>query len=308
MTYPVVVYGVPYIPPPPPVKPFRRGTNKWHGWDGSVWDLGDFAGGVVFADGGASGFHMPPFERQTSISPAIAGSRYKGTRTAERPVDWNVLVWSDANSQEWLERDAGFAKTLWPDKTGVWEHTDPEGRSRFLRLRCDGGDLTSIERGDPHLQGWSLYQLQFVAEEPHWYGEEIVRSWSSPAPVDFFGTTGGPPFNISASSTIATATIDNPGDVAAWPTWTLKGPLTSISIEVNGGGLGLPNLAAGQTLVINTDPRVATAELDGVDVAGLVDPWDPREVPPGEAVPAAISVTGSGEVHLSLTPRYYRAW
>lgn len=308
MTYPAVVYGVLYVPPPPPVKPFRKGGNRWFGWDGSVWDLGDFAGGVVFADGGASGFHMPPFERQTSTSPAIAGSRWKGVRTAERPVDWNVLIWSDTSSAEWMERDAGFAKTMRPDKTGVWEHTTPDGRRRYLRLRYDGGDMPSIERGDPHKQGWSLHQLQLVAEEPYWYGEEILRSWGTPAQEDFFSTTSDHLFYISSASTIATATIPNPGDVSAHPIWTLTGPLTDITIEVNGGHLGLPDVAAGQTLIVNTDPRVATATLNGADVAGLVDPWDPRAVPPGEEVPTSIEVTGTGQVRMTIVPRYFRAW
>jgi len=293
------------------VKPFRPGQNRWFGWDGSVWDLGDRAGGVVFADGGASGFHTPPFEHHRTTSPALSGSKWRGVRTEERPVDWNLLVWSDNDSAEWRARDAGFNKTLRPDKTGVWEHTTPDGERRYLTLRYEGGEMVSLEKGDPHKAGYSLYQLQFIAEDPYWHGEEILRSWqpTSGSPgTSFFGTSGGPDFTIVPSSDISSASVPNPGDVSAWPIWTLIGPLTGINIQFNGGTLVAPDVAAGQTLVINTDPRVATATRNGADVMGLMDTWDPRALPAGAETGVSVTVSGVGTVRLSLVPRYYRAW
>lgn len=311
MTYPVVVYGVPYTPPAPPVKPFRAGQNRWFGWDGSVWDLADHAGGVIFADGGATGFHFPPFERQTTVSPAMSGTRWRGVRTAERPVDWNLLIWSDNSSEEWRARDAGFMKTLRPDKTGTWEHTTPEGKRRFLTLRYTESEMTSLERRDPHELGWSLYQVQMVAEDPYWHGESIVRSWTPPSGTDgedFFNEGEAPPFIITAASNITDAKLPNPGDVEAWPIWTFIGPLQNISVGFNGGEVALPNVAGGQTMVVNTDPRVATATRNGADVMGLVDTWDPRPIPAGGQAVMDVDVEGTGIVRASLEPRYYRAW
>jgi len=310
MSYPVVVIGVPYAPPPPPGGSFQRGTNTWTGWDGSRWDLGNTDGGVVFTDGGVTGLHMPPFEHLTSESPATSGARWRGVRTLSRPVDWNLLIWSDASSEEWRLRDSAFWRTMHPDKTGTWTHTTPAGTSRHLRLRYTGGEQAFPL--DPHEAGWVLYQPQMAADEPHWFGDEIVRSWGSPELVDFFNETAGPGddhlFFISAASNIENATLLNPGDVSAWPIWTLTGPLSAVSIEVNGGMLGLPDVELGQTLVVNTDPRVATATLNGADVAGLVNPWDPRPVPPGAEVPTQIVASGTGLVTVTLVPRYYRAW
>lgn len=310
-TYPVIVYGV--APPPPPVivKPFRPGQNRWFGWDGSTWDLGDWRGGVIFADGGVSGLSLPPFEHYRSTSPAASGSKWRGVRTQERPVDWNLLVFSKRDADEWREREAAFMKTLRPDKTGVWEHTTPSGERRYLTMRCEGGEMTSLERKDPHALGWSLHQLQFVAEDPYWYGAEILRSWAPPTGAEgasFFDPAGSPPFHITPSSNIDGASVPNPGDVAAWPIWTFIGPLTDITVTFNGGTLELPDVADGQALVVNTDPRVATATRNGADVMALVDTWDPRPLPPGEETGVTVSVSGTGTVRLSLAPRYYRAW
>lgn len=312
-TYPSIVHGVPYVPPPPPVKLFRPGRNRWFGWDGSVFDMGDKAGGVVFADGGASGLaEEPPFEHYRTVSPALSGSRYRGSHTAERPVDANVLIWSDEDSAAWRAVDSAFAKGICrPDKTVTWEHTTPEGEVRYLVMRFESRELTSRERDDPHRLGWSQYNIQFTAESPYWQGEEVLRSWTSTAAeeVPFFDPGGSPDYHISsAAGTVAEADIPNPGDVDAWPIWTFIGPLTDLSIEFNGGSLGVPDVAAGQTLVINTDPRVATATRNGADVMGLVDPWDPRPIPDGGQAPVGIEMTGTGLVRVSLVPRYYRAW
>lgn len=313
MTYPVVVYGAPHVPPAPPVKQFRPGHHKWIGWDGSEWsewNLGDWrVSGVCFADGELDGMDFPPFDRYTSTSPATAGSRFRGFRTAERTVDWNILVYSKKSSAEWLEVDRAFAATLGPGRTGVWEYTSPDGVTRSLRLRRVAGDGGPTM--DPALKGYALYQPQMVAEDPYWKGKEIVRAWGSPAQEDFFSDDDTHLFYISGASTLGTATMPNPGDVEAWPIITIdgtEGAMTNLSVEIDGGTVGLPDVALGEVLVVNTDPEVATALLDGVDVSGVCDPWDPRGLPPGEDVPVTIAATGTGTVSLSIVPRYFRAW
>lgn len=312
-TYPSIVYGVPYVPEPPPESPKRPGRNRWFGWDGSVVDMGDRAEGVIFADGGASGLgEEPPFVHHRTKSPALAGSRYRGTSTEERPVDANVLIWSDVNSAGWLERDRAFAKAFCrPDKTVVWEHTTPAGEVRYLTIRFESREHVSRERGDAHKAAWALYQMQYTAEDPYWHGAEEVRSWSSTAeaPEPWLDPDGSPPFHISqAAGTVDQADIPNPGDVDAWPIWTFIGPLTDLSVSFNGGTLDVPDVASGQTLVVNTDPRVATATRNGADVMGLVDTWDPRPIPSGGQAPVAINMTGTGVVRVTLVPRYYRAY
>jgi hypothetical protein len=253
--------------------------------------------------------HMPPFERYTSTSPASAGSRWRGVRTAERPGDWNLLVYSDGSSAEWLERDRGIWKTLVPEQTGILTATATDGKSRRLRLRYDGGDHGFS--ADPFKKGWALYQPMLVAEDPYWLGTEVVRSWAPENSQDFFSDDDTHLFFISAGSTLDTATIPNPGDVEAYAVITVdgtNGAMTNLSITIDGGTTALPDVGLGEVLVVDTDPAVATALLDGVDVAGECDPWDPRGLPPGADVPVTIAATGTGTVSMSLTPRYYRAW
>ena len=76
------------------------------------------------------------------------------------------------------------------------------------------------------------------------------------------------------------------------------------------GRLGLPDVIDGNTLVTDTDPRVATARLDGVDVTSTVDPWDPRPVPRkgSQTLEVSVAIAGAGTLTATIRPRYTRAW
>lgn len=308
MAYPALVYGVPYTPPAPRIPSWRGYTHRWTGHDGKPWNLSDYEGGVVLVPG-VEGMHMPEFDRHSSTSPALAGSRHRGSRTRDRGVEWAVLVWADESSEEWLKVDRAFWATMHPDRLGEWEVTAPDGQRRRLRCRYEGGTPHAYEY-DPAEAGWALYQPRLIAEEPYWLGDPVPRSWAGAEPRSFIPMTGQPVIwpRIGSSARFETATIDNPGDVAAWATWRLVGPLSGVVLTIDGGPLGVPDLEAGEVLVIDTDPRRSSARRDGVDVAGLVDPWNPRAIPPGKSVPITITWSaGSGTIDLEIVPRYFRA-
>lgn len=91
--------------------------------------------------------------------------------------------------------------------------------------------------------------------------------------------------------------------------WEAHGPFTSVTVGVGDSTVVAPiNAAAGQVLVIDTDPSVQAAFLDGVDVTEQLTQAEFGTIPPGTAVPLTLSMTGTGFITATYTPKYFRAW
>ena len=309
---------------------------SWVGADGSEWDLLSPSSGTLLM-AGARGFNMPPITQYTRDSPAVAGTRWAGSRTEPREVFWPLLVYSDAGSQAWIEYDRAFWSTLHPDHTGVWKVTHPNGDTRSLRCRFkdDGGQTYDI---DPSLVGWSAYGITLTAEQPYWEGEPVTRTWKASEPVSFFGAgTGGPPFTISPGSTLAKATMSNPGDVDAFPMWVLTGPMDSATVGQAGKLTQYQaSIADGRSVVIDTSPDqqrvveiasppspdaggpdvgsqawfdwISSAMASGTDrVLNLGSVAFNAPISPGKSVSLSLAMVGAGTVTAAISPLYYRA-
>src|SRR5690606_6365610 len=102
--------------------------------------------------------------------------------------------------------------------------------------------------------------------------------------------------------------LTNPGDESAWVKWTATGRVDGVSIELDGHTGALGALLEGQTVVIDTDPRVRSARLGGVDVTGDLGSYGFAPIPAGETVPVDIEMVGGGTLQASFRPRHDRAW
>lgn len=304
-----------YTPPIPPFVADWSGLAgmTWTGWDGSVWDLLDPSGGVFLAPT-VRGLSTPSHDRFTSSSPAIAGSRHRGHRVIEREITWNVWVVSDLGSDDWQAKDAAFHATMRPDRTGVWEITRHDGTRRRLTCRFVE-DATQTFDMDPTAHGWQLYQLILVAEQPFWLGDSVTQTFKNSDPVNFFGGVPGgfaAPFVIGAGSTIASATLTNPGEESASPVWTVTGPCTTVTLGVGPASVTLTApLAAGAVRVVDTRPnRLTVMDADGADKFSELSTTSQmlQVVPPGKSVPLSLSMSGTGTVRVDLSPLFRRAW
>lgn len=304
----IVLAGKPRIITPPIIGPDWVGLQfRWLGWDGSIWGLSRREAGTWLMPG-VRGLGFPTPTRYTKTSPALSGSRYRGHIVAERDVFWPLHIEGEDGSAAFVERDSAFWNTMHPDKTGVWEVTGPSGEVRLLRLRFagveEGQDSDAVEAG------WSNYGISLVAEQPYWEGQEVTGDWGVDAPVPFYDTGSSTNlFNISSGSNVTTATFTNPGDVEAYPVWRITGPTTEVTVGLNGRIIPIPFvIPSGQTLVIDTNPAALTAYMGGVDKTGLLGSADFASIPAGADVPLQITMNGTGQVFLSLVPRYYRAY
>jgi hypothetical protein len=308
--------GTPVPPAPPPVVPDTTWGAlgiTWEGWDGSTWELASPASPVWLTAAGTRGLNMPPTTRYTSEAPALAGSRWRGYRTGERSVFWPVYLYADSTEQ-WRAVDRAWWATMRPDRTGVWTVSQPDGTRRHLTCRFVD-DSDHVYGRDPFAQGWQLYGLNLVAEDPYWRGEPISRSFTAASSSNFYGpgVAAAPPYVISPSASTGTAAMPNPGDEPAWPVWTLTAPFTAATVGVDGRNIVVPfALAAGKTLTIDTRPDALTAvDSDGTDRVDDLGQVEFGSIPPGDSVPVTITLTGASTtsaVAVAIEPLHYRAW
>lgn len=281
-----------------------------------TFDLLDPASDVRLLQG-IRGLTMPPVKHYYDESPALDGSRWRGSRTEAREVFWPLLIRS-LTGDTFVDTDRLLWDTVRPDLTGVWGVAAPDGQKRMLTLRFkdegNGGYAT-----DPVKSRGAVYGVTFTAEDPYWRGEPIVRSWSVGTPDLFFnGVSKAPVFRISVASLVASATLSNPGDIPAWPVWTVYGSSTATTLGLAGHAITVPfTVASGKALVIDTNPTAQTAFLYDVVAGVLTNPvertkdlgtTDFATIPPGQSVTLALSLTGSGSIQCTLNPGYWRAW
>ena len=308
----VLLVGPSYVTPPESAPSLWTPLqHTWTDYRGTDWDLSQGLSGLALAPG-VRGMEMPTPTHYKITAPAVDGSFWRGTITPEREATWFLRVFSDAGSQAWIDHRSRFWKGLNPSRTGLWTVTQPNGVKRSLRVRFAG--LSDDSDDGSELFGWKLYQISLAAEDPFWLGEADRRTFVAPSAGENYygGAAGGgfgPPFYISAGSTTDSAAISNPGDVDAWPVWTVYGPTTSVSVGLNGRAIEFPmTLTAGQWVRIDTRPTDQQAiDHSGSDRTPQLGLVEFAEIPPGTNVPLTISMTGTGSVTVEVTPRYFLA-
>ena len=281
---------------------------QWIGWDGTAWDLATGVSGLGMMPG-VRGLHMPPTKHYKDTYPTTAGSRWRGYQIEEREVFWPIQVYSDYGTQEWLNHDKAFWRTMSPAKTGTWLVTQPNGTTRSLTLRFQDDGQTTFDI-DPSIVGWANYGITFTAEQPFWTEPEISRTFRPTGSSGFFSAAGsGSVINITAGSALSGASLYNPGDEPAYPIWEIVGPTSQATITVDGRSINIPfAVPSGSKLVIDTNPEVLSAVLGGVDRTQDLGSADFAQLPVGDVSTMSLNVVGSGYVSVRFTPRYYRAW
>lgn len=320
--------ALPYKVPPRPASPWRGIDLSWTGWDGSEWELTDPESGL-FLRPGIRGLHMPEFERQSSSSPAVPGSRHRGTTTKDREVFWPLYLYSDEGSPEFVARDRAFWNSLDPDLEGTWASVLPDGTRRTLDLRLINSDDDASN--DPVRRGWATYGITLLADQPYWLGETVKRSWGADDVRPFYITaadraTYGYPDDaltyLSPGGALGSATFTNDGDVPIYPVWTVVGGTTAASFGVGGKNVIVPfTIPVGYAVQLDTDPvngqvlwygqwdAVNKVIKSPVDRTAELDPASSFvAIPRGQDRPLSISMTGAGVIIAEVRNKYRRAW
>lgn len=125
-------------------------------------------------------------------------------------------------------------------------------------LRCRPRSL-KLPRQHDVAQRWIEAVVEFYASDPWWYDvSDSSQDFAIGTPATFFPLF---PMRLASSDVFADTTIDNTGDVEAWPVWIITGPATSIVLRNLTTGklltIAVP-LSAGETVTVDTTRGVKT--------------------------------------------------
>lgn len=184
--------------------------------------------------------YAPPARIATRPTPGQAGVRFEGAGHAEKrtvaSIQWEA---EDEVALRHLTRELVLAM----DPTrgmGTLRNTAPDGAVRELYCVVEGG-MGLVERfPDTSTDTTQRAVVTFLAPDPYWYDPDpFTRTWATSAAseVPWFP---GPPFVLSAPPNLGPQTIENTGEVEAWPIWTFRGPYTGFTVA---------NMTSGKLLV-----------------------------------------------------------
>lgn len=285
----------------------------WYAPDGTVWPLMDEDVGWFTLDEGISGLDAAAITI-SSDRRQRGGIRVRHIQPEQRVITWPLHVYSDSSHGEFVARWRAVMRAftcttrLGP---GWLEIARPDGSARRVAAFYQEGFEGA--RGLGVLSDTAVITL--VAEDPYWQDTEptvIRRAHAVGAPfLDPFPT-------VSSSQVLGDTTINNPGDVEAWPEWTITGPASGLTATIATGqsftldpsATSHGNLLGGEQATIRTDPAQIRGPGGEVWTGALNWPgavlWG---LPPGEhAVTFAVAGSGPGSsIELLFYARYESA-
>jgi len=263
------------------------------------------------------GVGMTPWRWEQLPSPeghgALLTTAYAGVRTVDVPV----LVYGPDFAARW----AALAGALNPGGgDGTLRVVRSDGKVRDLVCRyvsgleranrnamdADEGGVI-LPDGTTAVGRWAVAPLSFQAAEPFWLGNAVTVTFSPDEQTVFFPIL---PVNLSPVGIYSSAKVENAGDVAAWPVWTIRGPGEALRLEnVDTGEVFALDytLLDGEAVTIDARPgrKVVTSSLGG-DLWGRVTAWQMWAIGAGGAtVRVSLGNTGDNtQVSLWYRPRY----
>jgi len=252
-----------------------------------------------------SGHVMPPFRRDERWIGQMG--IITGIRADAREVFLPLLVRSN-NLQEAMRLCAQYWNPL--DGDGNLRVIDDSNHVRILKCRyVDGLEGDGRNSGS----GWQKIGLRLRALQPYWQDEEYQDFMFVMAPPVVFFQTAFFPLHISKSSIDGSLTVNNPGEVEAYPIIIVQGPLTSLELKnltmkpVKTMTFPILTMSASDVLVINTSPDMMSVTINGINAFSLMSAssslW--TVIPGSNQV--QITTTGTSEnsyLRFSFVPQY----
>lgn len=250
------------------------------------------------------GFGIPPAAVRIEDS-AGDGGVYRHSKKGVRDIDMSVTILGTdrADVQTKLRR----LSRLIQDSSGptqiVANYSD--GETLSLEGHYVGG--AESQWGSNAGLIWNRWLLSFQCPTPYWESGTIE---------EFTVTTGNTgrgllpeltKLKVTSSQVFGVITIDNEGDVPAFPTYYLRGPLSNI--EVTNGTQSFAfdeNIADGETITVNTETGEVVDDGGINRYAMLAAAPKFFRIPPGTSSVSinAVAGTTSAEARLTYSPLY----
>lgn len=219
---------------------------------GFVWDLSDTAPEMgFFTKPGIKGWGSTTYDLTLDKQPR-GGVSVRNVHANEARLTWPLHVYGDTHL-EWLERYRGlkraFLMTVHRQKTGLLRVNRPDGSAREIDVMYESG--FEGEGGDEDWR-WANPVMTLMCPDGFWRDTTPVR-----VPRKFNpGTSFFNPYpTVSPARVLGDSLVTNPGDVDAWPTWTITGPADTVTATNNTTKQSFQiakSIGAGQLITITT--------------------------------------------------------
>jgi hypothetical protein len=246
---------------PPPVVTNAGAIWSWIGYDGVERMLDGSAGVLVVA--GAKGLGMPPFQFVEDKLPLLPGSRVRQVQT--QPVIIDLPLKIEAVSHSALDSLSDTVRSwFWPGdeqtpRPGKLKCARPDGAVRVLSCYYGGGLEGDMSTGNPQVAFGVAAFHAANPSAPYWQAATVTTQTflKQAASLSWFPLL---PLHLSISDLFASVSVNNVGQVDAWPTWTIHGPGINPTLRNLTTGkqltLSLP-LALGELFFIDTSAKIA---------------------------------------------------
>lgn len=197
----------------------------WIDPDGTEWPLTDIAESRGYFTGREiAGWGAAPYELVTDPQPR-GGETLRFIRQQPARITWPLHVWGETHLEfvtRYRALRRAFMMTVHKGLPGILRVARPDGSSREIQAYYEDG------WGGETRENWVSANpvLTLWCPEGSWYDTQattITRSASDTVPFN------NPFLRLSPATVLGSTTVNNPGDLTAWPEWTINGPATSIT-------------------------------------------------------------------------------
>jgi phage-related protein len=216
-----------------------------------------------------TGFGIPPTQVRIEES-AGTGGVWRNTKRGVRDVDLPITVVGSGRDE--VQTKLRRLTRLLNDASGPTKINAnyDSGLTLFLQAHYVGG--AEGQWGESGGLTWAKWVLSFQAPNPHWISQ-AEESFT----IGSGGTGRGllpqlSRLRVSSSQTLGIVSVNNVGDVQAFPIWTITGPvdelvITNGTIEFSFNRAIFP----GETLIVNTELGTVVDNL-GQNQYSLLNP------------------------------------
>lgn len=286
-------------------------TAQWIDPGGTAWDLTDPDTGWFTVDE-VTGLGAAPVKLTTDSYPR-GGARVRWDQPQPRVITWGLHIFGAdhlAFLANWRRLAYAFSRTR-RDGPGTLVIARQDGTARQIAAYYqDGFDNTP---GGHFIDDDVV--LTLFCEDPFWRDvDPVVEGRQYLLPASYLS----PYPQVSTGQGLGASTIINPGDVEAWPQWSITGPATSIlaanaatgetfTLDPNAAGIAHGPLLAGEQVIVTTESPAITGP-DGSPWTGAID-WSTSALwglAPG-VNPVTITLNDAAvgsSAQLTFTPRY----
>lgn len=255
---PPVVITPPSPEPPPTVTQKIILTIERDGNELSLPLSADVDDHVWCVAPGIEGLDIPASELLQQRTVGMFGSYDAGIDVPAREIFLPLMV-KASDMLDWFTKRDFYNKITAPyaDRPfRIWGHR-PDGTARWIEgFRVGAAPTWDASTWVPRIM-WQKFGQTYVCPDPWWRGEEQVLQWQVPAEAPTFFPIL--PVRLAPSQIFGEENlVVVQGDIAPSPVWEITGPMTSITvthIESGRSWTMVATLTAGQTAIVNTDPR-----------------------------------------------------